>query len=170
MKILYSLVLGLIPFFCFSQHQWLDFSKDSFHLKYPENWFPVTSGKMGTVLFVFSPLENEEDKFSENINVIIQELSGREIDLAAYKKITETQIKEYATDPELYESTIVSSGKGEYYKVSYAMTQGKLRLKIISYCLIKNQKGYLITFGSEVAKYEQYKTISEEMLSSFSVE
>ena len=170
MKVLFSILLGMIPFFCLSQPQWVDFYKDSFHLKYPENWLPDTSGKMGTRLFVFSPLENEEDKFAENINVIIQELSGKDIDLIAYKKLTETQITEYATDPEMYESTIINSGKGEYYKVSYAMTQGKLRLKIISYCLIKNQKAYLITFGSEVDKYEKYKTISEEILNSFSVQ
>jgi hypothetical protein len=122
---------------------------------------------MGTELFVFSPLENETDKFSENVNIIIQNLSGQNINLEKYKQITERQLFDLANDCKVFESSIVKKNKKEYFKTTYAMTQGKFRLKITSICFIENEKAYLATFSSEFDKHEQYKNVGEKILNSF---
>jgi hypothetical protein len=124
---------------------------------------------MGTEFFVFSPLENENDKFSENVNGIIQDLSGQNIDLEKYKQITDKQLTDMATDGQVFESAIVKTEKMEYFKTTYAMTQGKLRLKITSICFIKDDKAYLVTLSSEFDKYDSYKKVGEEILNSFSL-
>ena len=46
------------------------------------------------------------------------------------------------------------------------MTQGKYRIKVTSICFIKNDKAYLVTFGSMIDKYEQYQKYGEEILNS----
>src|SRR6187397_2716847 len=119
---------------------------------------------MGTEFFVFSPLENETDKFSENVNGLIQDLSGQIIDLEKYKQITEKQLADMATDGKVFESSIIKADGKEYFKIIYAMTQGKFRLKITTVCFIKNDKAYLATFSAELDKYEQYKKTGEEIL------
>jgi len=124
---------------------------------------------MGPELFVFSPLENQNDKFSENVNVIIQDLAGQNIDLKKYKQITEGQLTNMATDGKIVESSIVKGNKGDYYKIIYSRTQGNFRLKITSLCYIKNDKAYLVTFTSEFDKYDQYNKIGQEILNSFSL-
>jgi len=169
MKLTLTSILLLLTHFCFSQIDTskTSFKKDNYKIEYPKTWRLDTSKFMGTEFLFFSPLENEADKFSENVNGIIQDLSGQNIDLEKYKQITDKQLSDMATDCKVFESSIIKKDSKEYFKTTYAMTQGKFRLKITSICFIKNDKAYLTTFSSELDKYEQYKKVEEEILSSF---
>ncbi|MCF0074438.1 hypothetical protein LZD49_28395 [Dyadobacter sp. CY261] len=57
------------------------FSKSDFKISYPSGWRVDTSGTMNSKVFFFSPLEGPEDKFSENLNVMVQNLAGQPIDI-----------------------------------------------------------------------------------------
>lgn len=48
---------------------------------------------MGTSLIILSPLESEKDTFRENVNLLIQDLTGLDIGLDQYTKISEDQMK-----------------------------------------------------------------------------
>jgi PsbP len=173
MKLILTLIFFASTYCGYSQtdtsNQLTNFTKENYKLQYPKSWTLDTSGIMGTELFVFSPLENESDKFKENVNVIIQNLKGQNIDLDKYKQITDAQIANMAADIKVFVSSKIKTEKGEFYKIIYAMTQGNFRLKISSYCYIKNEKAYLVTFTSEFDKYEQYKKVGEKILTSFSL-
>jgi photosystem II reaction center protein PsbP len=123
----------------------------------------------GSDLFVFSPLENDTDKFKENVSVIIQNLAGQDIDLDKYKEISESQIASMGAVSELFESSKVRTGKGEYYKLKYAMNDGDFRVTVASHCYIRGERAYLVTFTSESGKYEQYKKTGDRILDSFEV-
>ena len=147
----------------------IGFAKDNYRLQYPKSWRLDTLTRLGPELFVFSPLENESDKFSENVNVSIQNLGGQNIDLTQYKQITDKQVEELATEGKIFESSIAKTNKGECFRISYAMTQGKFRLKITTVCFISNEKAFLATFSAELDKYDHYKKVGEQILSSFTV-
>ena len=145
------------------------YAKNDYKIQYPEVRRLDTSRLMGTELFIFAPLENATDQFSENVNLLIQDLTGRNINLQKYKEITDKQLTDLATDGKSIESAVVKKDNRSYYKTIYTMTQGKLKLKISSICFIKNEKAYLVTFSAEADKYEQYKKTGEGILSSFVV-
>src|SRR6187399_948979 len=117
-----TLILTFIAFtFCgYSQtdttNQKESFIKDNYQIQYPKSWRVDTSGQMGTKLFIFSPLENETDKFSENANLIIQDLGDQNIDLEKYKEITDKQLIELATDGVVFESVVVKTDDRDYFK------------------------------------------------------
>lgn len=173
MKLTLFLTLITLTNCCYSQaetvNQMISFEKENYKFQYPKSWRLDTLIKVGPELFVFSPLEDESDKFSENVNVSVQNLKGQNIDLAQYKEITDKQITDLATDSKIFESSIVKTNKGEFFRITYAMTQGKFRLKITSICFISNDKAYLATFSSELDKYDSYKKVGEQILSSFSL-
>ncbi|TAE11185.1 MAG: hypothetical protein EAZ95_13895 [Bacteroidetes bacterium] len=170
MRFLLAFTLFFGAHFCFAQadETKIFFSKDNFKIQYPQHWRLDTSKMMGTEFFVFSPSENESDKFVENVNLMIQDLSGQGIDLEKYKQITDTQIVGATPDYEVFESSIIKIKNKKCFKITYAMNQGELRLRMTSICFIKNEKAYLLTFGSEFNKYDAYKKIGEEILDSFS--
>jgi hypothetical protein len=128
-----------------------------------------TSKAYGAEVFVFSPLENEDDKFRENLNVLIQDLAGLNVDLESFKQLTETQIETLATDGKIIESSIVRSGKGEFYRITYSMTQGIFNLMITSVCFINNDKAYVVTFSAETGQYDHYKMTGQQILDSFTL-
>lgn len=161
--------LLLLSNFCFAQKDKLEFSAPQFTVQYPTDWRVDTSRLMGTELLLFSPLEGEGDLFAENVNVLIQDLSGQNIDLEKYKQITDAQLAVYANEGGVLESVIVKTGSSKCYIVHYTMSQGGLNLKILSTCIIKNEKAFLVTFSAEVDKYEQFKELGEGILSSFAL-
>lgn len=147
--------------------QLTSFTKHDYQIEYPKSWTLDTSGLVGSELFVLSPVENDSDKFKENVSLIIQNLAGQNIDLDKYKEISEKQIVGLGTDSKLLESSIVKTSKGDFYRIRYAMSQGIFKLIVTSYCYIKGGNAYLITFTSEFDKYEQYKKIGDKILDSF---
>jgi len=171
MKLILVLVFLVLTHCCFAQGDaatpMLDFSKNNYTLQYPGSWRLDTSGQFGTELLIFSPLESESDKFSENVNVMVQNLQGQNVDLAKYKQRSDQEIADLATDGKIFESSILKNDKGEFFKIVYAMSQGKFRLKITSVCFIRNDKAYLATFTSEFDKYDNYKNTAEQILTSF---
>lgn len=170
MKTITILVFIFINYSGFSQADtlinWTELNKGNFKISYPKSWTIDTSKRLGAELFIFSPLENKDDKFSENINILIQDLSGQGIDLNKYKQITEQQLNG-VPGSSLFESSVLKTGKGEYYKITYAMMQGANKLKITSVCYIKYDNAYLATFTADIDKYDQYKYIGEKILNSF---
>ena len=169
MKLTLTSTLLLFTFFCYAQTDTTktSFIKDNYKIQFPENWRLDTSRFMGTEFYIFSPLENDTDKFSENVNGLIQDLGTQNINIEKYKEITDKQFAEMAPDCNVLESSIIKTNEKEYFKTTYSMTQSIFRLKITSICFIKNSKAYLVTFSAEFDKYEQYKKVGEEIINSF---
>ena len=145
------------------------FEKNNYKIQYPKTWRIDTSKTLGADFFAFSPSENKDDKFSENVNIMIQDLGGQKVSLEQYKQVTEKQMVALMNDAKIIESAVIKTGNKEYYKVLFTMTQGTFKLKTTAICFIKKGKAYLATFSAEAAKYEQYKKITDEILSSFSL-
>ena len=168
-------IITLLTFatYCYSQTspttQDAEYGNESYQIKYPKTWQLDASKAIGTDLLLFSPLENESDKFRENVNIMIQDLGGQNIDLEKYKLITENQLANLATDVKVFESKIIKADNDRFYKTAYAMTQGKFTLRITSICFIRDDKAYLATFTSEIDKYDSYKAIGEKILNTFSL-
>jgi len=147
--------------------QLITFVKDNHKIEYPKSWTLDTSGLVGSELFVLSPLENDSDKFRENVSVIIQNLAGQNIDLDKYKEISEKQLTDLGADIKVLESSTVKAAKGDFYSIRYAMNRNNFKLIVTSNCYIKNEKAYLITFTSESSTYERYKNVGQRILDSF---
>jgi hypothetical protein len=143
------------------------FIKQNYKIEYPGSWTLDTSGQLNSEFFVFSPLENDSDKFKENVSLIIQNLAGQNIDLNMYKQITEGQIAGLGSEAKLFESVKTRTAQGDYYSVRYALNRANFKLIVTSYCYIKDEKAYLITFTSESDKYKQFKRIGVKILDSF---
>jgi len=171
MKLLHPLIFCMIVFSASGQPMGVDdfkaFSKSGFEIFYPDGWRVDTSGTMNSKVFFFSPLEGPEDKFSENLNVMIQNLGGHQIDIQKYKEISEQQIKVMFSDGKLLESKVVDNNGREEYRLSYEFSQGIFKLKVSAICFIKNDMAYLATFTSEMSKFERYQEVANKMLVSF---
>jgi hypothetical protein len=174
MKLILLIALSFSGHLCIAQEiisdPTVEYSKKDFKIRFPTSWKIDTSGTMGSEIFGFSPLESQTDRFRENVNVLVQNLSGQNIDLDKYKQITDMQIAKLFTDGKVIESVVVNSDKKDFYKVAYEFTQESIRLKIRSICYIQREKAYLVTFTSELTKDEQYQQVGEALINSFSLQ
>ncbi len=160
------LFLGITAFAQAKSNQLKTHNGHGYIIKYPATWEVDATGKSGPDLFLFSPIVNDGDGFRANVNVQIQDLGAKPIDLAAYAKMFNDQLKN-AVGGQMLESTTTKIAGKDRLKMVYTMTQGAYKLKVMAHCYIKNNKAYLITYSASQTKYEKLKPAAEQMLNSF---
>lgn len=148
-------------------NEWKTFDQPSYTIKYPSTWELNQSGQMGTSFFLFSPLESDKDNFKENVNLLVQDLTGYNLDLNEYTEISEGQINTLVTNSTLLESKRVNDGKGEYHKIIYTGDQGIFRLTFEQYFWVVNNKAFVLSFTCEQDKFVAMVETGEKILNSF---
>jgi hypothetical protein len=138
---LISLLIGL--FACTQTNQrkaqtelpknWKSINGKAYMIQYPDSFILDTSGQMGSKFIILSKLVSHQDKFRENINLIIQDLTGQNLDLNKYVEISEGQVKTMITNGNIIESKRISTGNPEFHKIIYTGNQGQYHLKFEQY-------------------------------------
>ena len=168
-KILIFTFLIINTIFVFGQTDWKTVNDSNYTIEYPDNWELNKSGQMGTKFILFSKLSNSSDKFRENVNLIIQDLTGSNIELDKYVEISENQIKTLLTNGKIIESKRISDKEFEYHKMIYTGKQGVFDLKFIQYYWVLNNKAFVLTFTAEIDEFGNYAKIGKKIMDSFKI-
>jgi len=150
-----------------NQNGWKVLDQKEYTIQYPDNWELNTSGQMGTTFMLLSTKSSEQDQFRENVNLIIQDVSGQNINLDKYVEISEGQIKTMITDGNIIESKRLNFNRFNFHKEIYTGKQGIFNLKIEQYYWVERQKAYILTLTCEVNEFDKYKEPGEKILNSF---
>jgi hypothetical protein len=146
---------------------WNTIKKDGYSIDYPKAWELNTSGQMGASFILFSPLSSQKDQFRENVNLIVQDLTGYNLDLDKYVEISEGQIQTLITNGKIIESKRVKNQTLDYQKVIYIGKQGIYNLKFEQYYWVVGNKAYVLTLTCEETQFDNYKLTGEKILNSF---
>jgi len=148
---------------------WRKLEKPNYFIQYPSDWNVDESGQMGASFFILSPLESDKDNFKENINLMIQNLKGQNIDLDKFTEISEAQIKAMVTNSAMVESKRIKNSRGDFHKIIYSGDQGIYHLKFEQYYWLINDQAYVLTFTSEQDKFDDFLATGEKILNSFRI-
>lgn len=146
---------------------WNSLNGNGYTIQYPDLWSVDTSHLMSTNFILFSPVADDNDRFRENVNMIVQDLTGYNLDLDQYIKLSEDQIKGIFADGELLLSARQKRGNESYHKMIYTGTQNPFKLKFEAYCWVVGNKAYILTLTCESDQFDQYKATGEKILDSF---
>lgn len=149
--------------------KWVKAKIENMKFKYPSNWELNESGMMGTTMLLFSELTSEEDKFKDNVNLMVQDVSAYKVDLDAFVEISEKQFENVITDYKPILSERVEGKKDAYHRFLYNGTQGIFQLTIEQYCWVVEGKAYILTFTTEEDQYEVFKETGHAIMNSFSI-
>jgi hypothetical protein len=150
-----------------TKNDWSRLEEANYSIEYPSSWELNQEGLNQTSFILFSALESDEDKFRENVNLLIQDLSGKNIDLDTYVDITEEQVKNMLPNSLLIESKrVVDDGK-EFHKAVYSGVVGQVYLQFEQYFWVIGEAAYVLTFTTEKDKFEDFQETGERILNSF---
>lgn len=151
-----------------SDKNWKTYSKTDFSVHYPPGWQLDETGQMGTTFIVLSKTESAKDKFRENINLIIQDLSNHNLDLEGYTDLSKKQIMSMFADANLQEVSSKRRHGLNYSKLIYSGTQNGFALKFVQYYWVEKKKAYVLTFTSEQNEFANYwNNTAEKIMDSF---
>lgn len=161
-----------LPFSLFAQDssmQWRNYQKLNYSIDYPATWKLFQNPHKEIRFFLLSPLESLNDYFQENVNLVEEDVTGKNLNLKTYTELTIEQLKNNLfQNCQLIESTLVKSDI-DYHKLIYKATYQQRQLKYEQYFWIIDNKAFVLTFTFEELKYEQYKALAEKMLNSFKI-
>lgn len=146
---------------------WKVLNETDYLVQYPDSFEVNTSGRMGMNFILLSKKISQQDLFRENINLMIQDLSGLSIDLDKYVEISEGQIKTMITNGNIIESKRIKDDDSEFQKIVYTGVQGQFNLKFEQYYRILKGKAYILTLTCEMSQFDKYNTVGEKIMSSF---
>lgn len=148
---------------------WKTLNKNEYSIQYPNDWNLDMSGMSGTSFVLFSELTSEEDKFGENVNLIVQNLEGQNIDLQEFVEISEEQVKSLITNSQITESETQIKNNRELHSIKYSGDQGIFKLIYKQYYWVKDEQAYILTLTCEADQFEDYKEIGEQIMNSFQI-
>jgi len=146
---------------------WKLLKENGYSIQYPEDWTLDKSGQNGTSFIVLSLPTSTQDQFRENVNLLVQDLTGLNINLEKYVQISEDQIKKLATNGNLILSAKQTANGIDFQKVVYTFDQGIFKLQCEQYYWIKSNKAYVLTLTCQTTQFDTYKEIGEKILNSF---
>ncbi|WP_369048193.1 hypothetical protein [Tenacibaculum sp. UWU-22] len=164
------IVFFITSFTAFGQTNiWNLLNEKDYSIQYPKKWQLNKSGIMGSRFILLSQLTSDTDKFKENVNLIIQDLTGYNIDLDKYVEISEGQIKTMIIDGNIISSNRIKNEKTEFQRVIYTGKQGAFNLKFEQYYWVQNNKAYVLTLTCEANQFNDFKDTGEKILNSFKI-
>ncbi len=148
---------------------WKTLDEADYLIQYPDSFELNTSGQMGMSFILLSKKTSPQDEFRENVNLVIQDLAGQNIDLDKYVEISEGQIKSMIINSNVIESKRVKTDKLESQKIVFTGFQGQFNLKFEQHYWIVKDKAYVLTYTAEVNEFDNYKDVSEKIMNSFRI-
>ncbi len=168
-KIIIVTMILLNSVIVFGQTEWKSITTENYTIEYPGDWELNSSGLLGTKFILFSKLSDSTDRFRENVNLIIQDLTGSNISLDKYVDISENQIRTLINNSRIDESVRIFDKNSEYQKMIYTGKQGAFDLKFIQYLWLLDNKAFVLTFTAEIDEFENIVRIGKKILDSFMI-
>jgi hypothetical protein len=118
---------------------------------------------------LYSEKASEDDTFSDNINLIVQDLEGREITLEEFNDLSIQEVKQYFEGVEIFENKEILLGDVAGYVLLYTAPSNGFNLKFLQAYFLHNGKSYILTFTQETDKTNQYETEGVRIMDTFRI-
>ena len=159
-------ILALFSFPKLDAQIWKEYVNDEFKISFPSNWSFDDSGINGTSAFISSELESVSDLFSENVNLIIQDLTGQNIGMEEYISLTKSQLSQLNAK-HINIDKIENHSYGQESNLEYEFKHGIYNLRTKQRVIIANNKAYLATYTGTVSDFNKYLSTGDQILKSF---
>lgn len=163
----FALLIGMTGF---AQSDWNQITKNDFTINYPEDWISSDQKQTPATQFLILADEKsqESDNFRENINLNLEDLSGKNISLEAYVKLSLEQITGQIPSAKFLENKAVTINQQEAHSIIWTANFGTgINVKFKQVFLIHKEKAYILTFTSTASDFDDYSSVSDTIINSF---
>jgi eukaryotic-like serine/threonine-protein kinase len=180
-KILFPLILGLLSLLtAFGGWIWLkqrgeqpkvkmslyENYNQGFRVDYPQSWAKQSRDDFwATGAVFFSPLENEQDQFKEQVSVLVENLP-KDLALPKYTEESLSEIKQLS-DPSVGNAQKIMLGTNEGQQVAYQGEENGSPVKRMQTWTVNGDRAYVITYTAVPETYDDYLPTVEKMIKSF---
>lgn len=145
----------------------IQYEKDNYSIEHPSNWILNDSGENGTKIYLYPKVSESSDVFTENINLISQNLNDSTIIIEKYKGLVEKQITGMLTEPKIILSEIKNKNGLKFHNLVAEGKSSGYKFKTIIYTYLIDRQVYTLTFVTLFDTYENNHIESLRIMDSF---
>lgn len=168
-----KLIATVLSVFLFSPSVWAGEMKtytDKEHLysvDCPADW---RIKKISKVCTFFSPLESKEDKFAENVNIVVEDLEDVPgVTLIDYHRKGMASARNLLQNFEVLEEAQTQFMGHEAIAVIYTMKDRGVTFKIKAYTFFVSKKIYVLNYNATLLDHDRYLKTAETIMRSIRV-
>jgi len=150
-------------------NKWKKHIGKEFEVSYPSNWNLEIPEDGAIKLLLYSDLIDENDQFSENINLLNEDLSGYEISLDDYVDFSKNQLESYLDDINFISSESYINKDTNHRTIVFTGKQNDFLLIFEQHYYLKNSIVYVLTYTSEASQYESFQDTVKKIIDSFTL-
>lgn len=158
-----TLVLLLLSYTLYGQSPDLKiFKGQTYQISYSGEWKLDETGRNSTEFYLFySPIV---ENFGNNINLLIQDLNGLNLDLNGY---TEISVKQIEAHGKILSSLRKTKNGREYQELAFEALYNNFAIKCFQFYFLKEEKAYVLTFTTEKDHYDNIIREAQKVMESF---
>lgn len=145
---------------------WKHLEEKDYSIEYPVNWrLDKPKTEQGFVLFPESAYPSGDSR--ENINLLVQNLTGQNMNLHKFVEHSEKQIREVISHVEIKESETLYFDNNEFHKIQYSGVIQSKKYEFLQYYWVKKEKAYILTLTCKEQDFEKERRTAEKIMDSF---
>lgn len=146
---------------------WKSIEEPAYSIQYPDSWDLDRSGTMGLSFMILSKQTSAQDLFRENVNLLIQDLAGQNINLDQFVDLSLSQVKTMLTNGNVLESKRITNKNIPFQQLLYVGEINQQQLKFKQYYWIHHGKAWVLTLTCATDQYDSYRETAEKIMDSF---
>jgi hypothetical protein len=135
-----------------------------YSINYPSSWKVDNTGRNNAEFFLFAAPINEN--MGSNINLLIQNLDGMNLDLNKFTEISEKQIN---TNGKIISSELKVIDNQEFQELTFEANMNGKDMKFYQQYFVKNSKAFIITFTALISQYDKLEKEALTIINTFKV-
>jgi len=139
-----------------------------FSIALPSGW-QKDKDQMGTAVMALSNKENANDFFRENINVVVETLTGS-MSTKEYFEASQGAIKKVFQDFKLEKTGKEKLNNKEFMWSVYTHKTPTSKAKVLQYVAVNGLRAYIITCSAAPENFDRYRTLFTSSIKSFKFE
>lgn len=141
-----------------------ELERADYGISYPENYLFDEAGENGTSFVLKIPNTVPTADFVSNINLIVQDLDGLNLDLKGFVALTESQVKAVG---QLINSKQMKVDKTTFHSLMFEGNINGADLKFLQYDYVKDNKAYVLTYTAKKDEFDKDFTEAKRVMDSF---
>ncbi len=137
-----------------------------FSISYPGNWELNTQLVPGIYFQAFSPKEGPNDRYRESVNVVIEDLNGKQVSEQQYIDATKKNLFFNVKDYHLIKAGETMMGSYKAYEIIYTGKLDLYNLKFRAVISFFEKRAFIITYSSDLISYDKFYPEANKIMSS----
>jgi len=148
---------------------WKNIKKKGYSLSYPSNWVMSEGSADGIAFTLQAPGPKSFGGYEENINLMIHDVSGKNMDLDSYSRLCERQIHTMVNNSKMILSERSKDEGAPYHLIMYTGEYDEQLLKWKMRFWIAKGKVYTLTYTSTKETFGMHLKVADEIMDTFNL-